>query len=747
MSDLPVWIRRTGLVVLFAAALLFAQGPTLRSGFVGEDYAVLARAGGHAVATGEEAPERTLLWQMGWADFCAVDGRDGSLLSGASVAVSERLWGGPDESRMGVASSVLHRFENLLWLLAAAIGLRAFLRRLLLPWTGSEQAIAAARASALLLVFHPLTYAEVGAVAGRGTLMAAVFGTWGAALFLRGRQDRRFVLGPVAGLMVCLAAGSNEWALSVPLILAAAELVSSHRYRKLRVRLRTALTTVVVYGAAAAALPFARWLQLGVRPGETWIASWEELIAASSPWQALPIALEKLGLLIVPASAHSSGLPGTALAGVLFLLALQPALLAARSAPRLWGWLLFWWGLALTLALLPDASTRAYPSNLTSAHVLFPAVLFLSVGLGCAATARSGLRRFWMPAVTALGYALLSRGNALPWRDAAIEVARVRADVEAARELEGREFRLCVIDAPREVNGVFAVGDDLRWIVDHPPGSLRPPGDAPVVIGPAGEAFVALSREREFEAYIEHGLLVVVPGEDGARVSRLLLPQRPTSGPRSWRGNPRSPDLDWVPWDARGLRVTTIGTAAPEEQPSLEWRASDPTSLHLFARGAWTGAGAPPTAFFALGDSLAWLLSGRIRRVWGTGGLSSVAEAQLLGELPTLGAGMEPDPADRDWTFERPEAEAVAANPAGEYVVGLLDLASLRYLELEVLDGPSKTLLVPDAAHHVAQSVRRTGGPVAWSLDYRVDGVTLARVRGRRIGVRGSREETPAPRQ
>lgn len=747
MSELPVWIRRTGLVLLFVAGLFFAQGPVLRSGFVGEDYAVLARAAGHAAVAEDGARERTLLWQMGWADFCAVDGRDGSLLSGVSLAISERLWGGPDEWRLSLPSSVLHRLESLVWLLAAALGLRAFLHRLLLPWTGSEQAVAAARASALLLVFHPLVYAAVGALASRGTLMAAAFGTWGAALFLRGRQDRRFALGPVAGLLVCLAAGSDEWALSMPLILAVTELVSSHRYRKLRVRLRTALTTIVVYGAAAAALPLLRWVQLGVRPGETWIASWEELIAASSPWQALPIALEKLGLLIVPASAHSSGLPGTALAGVLFLLALQPALLAARSAPRLWGWLLLWWGLALTLALLPDASTRAHPSNLGSADVLFPAVLFLSVGLGCAATARSGLRRFWMPAATALGYALLSRGNALPWRDAALEVARVRADVEAARELEGREFRVCVIDAPRQVAGVFAVGDDLRWVVDHPPGSLRPPGSAPAVIGPEARAFVALSREREFDAYLEHGLLVVVGGENGERVSQLLGPQRPSTGARSWRGDLRSPDLDWVPWTARALRVTSTGTDAPEQEPRLEWRAGDPISLVLSARGTWTGASRPPVGFFALGDSLPWLLSGRVRRVWGTGGLSAVGEARMLEELPSLGEGMEPDPADRDWTFERPDVEAVATTPGGDYVVGLLDLASLRYLELEVLDGPSNTLLVPDAAHHVAQSVRRTGGPVAWSLDYRVDGVTLARVSGRRIGVRGSREETPTPRQ
>jgi len=66
-------------------------------------------------------------------------------------------------------------------------------------------------------------------------------------------------------------------------------------------------------------------------------------------------AASQLGLLILPGNPEVLGATGLVLAGAAFLLAMQPALLAARSAPRLWGWLLA--GLSLATLTAPLSYT------------------------------------------------------------------------------------------------------------------------------------------------------------------------------------------------------------------------------------------------------------------------------------------------------------------------------------------------------------------------------------------------------
>ena len=86
-------------------------------------------------------------------------------------------------------------------------------------------------------------------MAGRGPLGALAGGAWSAALFLRARQDREPGLLLTAAVFAALAAAASETVLALPLVLGATELMSAHRYRPLRIRLRTTITTVVVSGA------------------------------------------------------------------------------------------------------------------------------------------------------------------------------------------------------------------------------------------------------------------------------------------------------------------------------------------------------------------------------------------------------------------------------------------------------------------------------------------------------------------
>src|SRR5262249_26934786 len=113
---------------------------------------------------------------------------DGPLARG-SLALSCRLWA--REGRWTVFSARRIRFVNLLLLLRPAALLRLALRRALSPWAGSEGARAAAGAGALLVACHPLCAPAVAAAGARGDLLAACLGAASAALFLRGRQERR----------------------------------------------------------------------------------------------------------------------------------------------------------------------------------------------------------------------------------------------------------------------------------------------------------------------------------------------------------------------------------------------------------------------------------------------------------------------------------------------------------------------------------------------------------------------------
>ena len=110
---------RSRHVLALAGGLLllaFAYSPLLQAGLLAPDFALLIDGG-------------------------AVDGE--ATLSRLSLLLSRALWSLPAAGESAVAL----RLENLALHVAAAIGLGFFTRRLLLPWSGSEQAVAAARSA------------------------------------------------------------------------------------------------------------------------------------------------------------------------------------------------------------------------------------------------------------------------------------------------------------------------------------------------------------------------------------------------------------------------------------------------------------------------------------------------------------------------------------------------------------------------------------------------------------------------
>lgn len=758
--QLPDWLRRALLFLALCALALLAHGRLLAAGLLPHDHLVLARAGEGPGASDDPAQPSPLL-ALRTADLLRVDARGdepGWPLSGLSLALSRRLYGLPDESG---AAPVGYRLENLLLLALAAVGLHRFLRRFLMPWVGSEQAADAARTAAAVLLVHPLTPAVVVSLSARADLLAAVFGTFAAAAFLRGRQDRNAWMTAVAVVLALLAALSGELGLSLPVLLAASEYLSSHRYRKRRERLRTTGTTALVYGGAAALGAALRMVEGGGAVAPRLHAT---LRALGEPGRAQEIglvAVEKLGVLVLPAGTNGSTLLASALAALLFLFAVQPALLAARSAPRLWGWLVLGFFGALVVAGFPGAEVRVHPGRLGPAAVLFPAVLCASSALALASTSVSGVARRVRPAVLALGFAVLAHANAKPFAEAGRYAVELGRDLAEARVLHGWQSELLLVDPLRPVRGVDAVDDDLAALL-HPAFA----GEAARAAGPlralTERAFLALARERELEALRRGSLLVVFPAErprsaratsrvGPPRQSVLLPPPEPSGAPLSWRRETRSPDLDLETLGIGALRVTAPVGALPEGPLVASWRGLAPLDLPASAQGPWWRSAPSPEAAIDLSSSLAWRLSGRVRRVWFESAPATLAQAELLPDLPPLAAGapLQPAAQEGDWTFALappalPEglwSTVAALGERATWRVTLLDLQDFACFELPGELAPAGALLVRGATARVRECVLRTGGPVAWTLDLLVDGRAVARAHGRRIGRGGSREE------
>jgi len=706
-----------GALLLFA---VLAYAPLLSAGLLGEDRAALEAASHPSSGGGTEviAPLERLSLRA----------------SGLPVDLAEGL---------GLPAAAALRLGNLAWLAVAAFGLARFARRALLPWLGSEPARVAAAWAAALTLLHPLAPPLVASVSARGTLLAGALASLGLAAFLRGRQDRLPGMAALGFLLIGAAGLAGDTARGLAPLVVAAEVFSAHRHRPRRAVLRTTTTTLVVLAAALAVGPLARSFSGGAASLLDVFLGWASL--ADPPADVAAVierVVEKLGLLVLPVNPRVVGGAGLLAAGAVFLVAVRPALLAARGAPRLLGGLLITALAALGAGLVLGVPSRVAPDDLRRVRDLLPGVAVASLALACTATAVSGPSRRWTPAVVALGFAVLGHANVRPWPRAARAFAGLVADVHRAVELHGTDASYYVLDPPAPVAGVDPVGELGPAFL----GAERARRSEAGISGPrparlralSRPAFFLYARQPEFRQERATGPVVIVyrpdppaaAGGEGARALRtsVRLPApKPTEGPRSWRGDPTSPALD-----VDALELTTLWIQVPagtrlEANDRVGWSAPRSSVSAGTCRGVWLRGGDEPVAVFDLGSSLAWILGGRIRSIRVEGDLLRITEARLAPALPALGEGLAPRTSGDDWVF--PVSPLPAGLPEGaspDTILSLLDLDALRLERFRALREGDR-LVVPGAA----RSAARAGGGVAWSLDFCVDGRTIARNLGR----------------
>jgi hypothetical protein len=638
------------------------------------------------------------------------------------------------------------RLLGVALLTAAAAGLGLFARRLLVPWTGAEHAGAAGFAAFALAAVHPAGTALIADAAAGDELRALALCAWAAALFLRGRQDRRPAWTALAWLLTLLASLTGELGWTLPCVLALSELVAAKRSRPRRERWRTAASTLFFFGLAAAVSPVL-WIEHG--GGSRFAAGLAFL--ADDPAQAARHLAGRARLLFLPGNPAVVGLAGALAAGAVLGAALQPGLVAARSAPRLWRRILGAWLLLLLCALVYGLDVPVEPRAETHAALLAAGAAVLVVGLAITSTALAGLRRALLVWSMAAVYAVLACAGGGAWSGAAEVASELRRDLAAARALHGSEARILVLDAPAAVAGVETLGPSVAAL-SHPelaPGA--PAGDGGVV-ALSSAAFKMLAYEPELAALRAEHLVVLAPlaalpaakspalHPGGGRLAVRLGPSAPDGSPHSWRGRPdsRSPDLD-LPTLAFGHFVVR---ADPRTDVSVArraaWRTLQPGLEDGSLPCVWIETGDEPWLVAELGASLEWRLGDRARLVWIEGGATYVTEAELLPAAPPFDEVVKPRTDGADWLFPRATTDLVEAGAQrGRYVLSLLSLKDYTLRELPVERAGEADLRAAGAARAVAELAR----PVAWALEFRVEGVPLARASGRRVGRDGTVED------
>lgn len=699
---MPERIRAAGILAIVLALIAYAYSPLLAAGFLGEDLAVIT----------------ALDAVRGLADWYGVQGteaRPGAvllLLASRAVWTADGLWSGSE--------ALVVRLEHLVLLALAAWGMVGALRRALEPWAGPDVARASGYAGAALVLVHPLAVSAVARLAVRGDLAAIALGAWSVRAFLAGRQEG--IKGPVvvAWVLAALAGLCSPLALYLPLLLAAVEHQSARRLRPRRVRLRTTATTLLVFTAAALAEALPR----------AFLAPEGQRAMVHAPPAAPPeLWLERLGVLLMPGNVHGLGAGAPLLAALASLLALHPALVAARTAPRLWGRLLVGWAVALAIAIAPNAHVRVLPEGLAGAQALLTAAVVMGIGLGTASSALSGWRRTFVPIAVGGLFSILGRAQAVPHVQAAETVAVLREDLlDAARE-RSWNGTLLVLGLPSSVAGLDPVGGDPS-VVLSPALAPRDRARGVRVVGMTRRAFEVASRGTGLDDLRGSGTSVVLPAawlepEAPGRRSVQLLSVGEELDRATWVGEGKSrPGMVFDPLRARHLRVTALHDAETAEAPVLRW-LSDLPDDGVEVPGVWLRGDDAPEAVFDLERHGTWLLGGRVRSAWTAGGVVQITAAQVSPGPPAL-EGLTPRAVGEGWTFDLAGLDLPSA-VGGElrWRLGLLDAASWAYEELEPLDESLSLLSFPGAA-------RWDGQDAWWSLDLRVDDVTVLRASGRR---------------
>jgi hypothetical protein len=734
---MPRWLSRTVLFTCLIALVAYAYAPLVKAGFLGRDVAPLVAASRlawpHDFAR-EGDGTAALLWAQG--------GEQRPLAS-LSLALSSRLW--TERGTWSQTALVAARAENLIVLCLAAGALALCVRRALVPWLGSDGAGSAAGSCALVLACHPLCVWAVFHPGARGDLWAAMLGCAAAVLFLRGRQEREPapVVAAAACALLCGFAADLAWFL--PAALAALELASARRYRALHVRVRTSATTFVVFTACIAVERFAA---AAFRAPLSPTDPWHDLSSLSSAtaWER---TAAKLACLVLPVSPTWTGVTGFVLAGAMMLVALHPALVAARSAPRMWAALGLAWCATLFVFAFRRASAAVGPHDFSNALVLFPGAIAMSAALGVSSSALSGWRRGLLPMFVAACAAVLAHSAATAFPPAASALGALRGDLLQARLLHGNDAKLLVIDPPQRAADLEILGDAVPLLLDPAlPDDEGFPADGPRRPPPrswvrpiALRALFALVREPEFVEMRRSKLVLVFPeklirpddSSDPKRLSLGLSEPDPVRQKIFWRQNARSALLDFDPLASCSVRVIALPTVSTAEAPELSWRASSESLEFGARRGVWLKGVEGPVAIFDLSRSFAWMCGQRIRRLSIQQASTDLVSTEVLEDAPLWRDAVEMRVHGGDWIMSVPAGTApVPLAGEGGWVLDLLDLEQYAFLEIQAAPTPTGEVLFPGAAAWERRVLRARAGPLAWTLAYRVGETDVLRRRGRK---------------
>jgi len=718
-------LRRALIVVLAVLAASYAHRPLLGVGFLGDDAQTLVELD-------------TTLDEEGALAYWHIDALHGRPLAAWSLGLSKDLHAREGRYTPGDAGRL--RLEGLALLVLAALGLRVAVRRGLAPWTGDEHGRAAGFTAAVLLMVHPLAIPAAAHVGDRGDMLALAFGLWAIAVYLYFRQAHSPAGVGVAWLLTLASAASSPLAYGLPVVLGVLELASADRHRSLARRWRTAGTTILAFTVAVLAERVVRALIGGEA---SHVARVDR-----SPLALLGVAAEKLGVFVLPVNTTGVGVLGYVLAVLAVLAALHPGFVAARAAPRLWGRILGSWAACIAALLVLTWSVRSAPAELGDARSLLPGAALMAAGLGVASTALSGARRTLLPALAIIVYAPLAAGSAATIEEAALRVGETHAALLQIGEERGWQTTVVLLDPPRKVAGVTALraaDEDALVAAPFLPRAGRPFD----VEGLPSAALRLWSLGPELDAARQRGTTFLfvdrAPATEADRARRehggwvgIDLPREsPGQGALRWTEEGASPSgVVFDPWRARALRAIPkseptrdLGPPVLRFTPELALRSqiskdTNPTSGGPLEAaqlvGVWVRGDSGWYAEFDLERQLVWLLSGSVRALWLPGLLALAEEVRVLEDITPLEPPVRPRILGGDWVFDVTVAAPERALDASTWVLALFDPVARTYSEHEPeLDGGRLRFA------GVARANR-----VRWSLERRVDGVTVARAHG-----------------
>lgn len=522
------------------------------------------------------------------------------------------------------------------WLLVVLLALCAasVARRVVRPFTVEAVAQAAGEAAALYVAAHPFTVAAAARPKAHADLLACALLALSLALLLRARQSRSPLQLPQAAAYGFCAALLSPAARVLPLLYALVEYGSGPRPRIWTARLRAAAFAF----AAAVALVVAGELAGG------WLVGGVPLrLATERAGGDVLDWIGSLGFVCFPAHA-GTGVWGAAAAALVWLLALEPLLRAARSAPRLWGKLVFAAFLAAVVAL-PWSSGSQPAGRLDGAETLAAAGATAAVALAVATTAISGLRRTLLPVLGVLSLGWLARAATQDM----VQAARAADALEArlAREAQGLA-ELLVVDPPRESAG-FALWRDS--IAERVPVKRT---------GQDKQAGQPAARVRAVEARAVPRLLRA-PGFAEARKAgaALLRDEGPArrvpwlegaADAAVWRGEGRSPLFELDPLAACHVRVFTVPGTGVQDAPCIGWRGIEEEAPNGRAFGLWGVVEGAPVALFDLSTDATWSGAKLLRRVWFEAPLTTLKSAEIQPRPPYSASAPRVD--GDDWVVD-----------------------------------------------------------------------------------------------